>query len=70
MCHIYCICIFILMHYSLVKANGEEGPKIEAFMLLKPTSDKGALREIRSICFSQEKQLMELKEDFRSEWVF
>lgn len=30
-------------------------------MLLKPTSDEGALREIRSICFSQEKQLMELK---------
>ena len=42
------------MHYSLVKANGEEGPKIEAFMLLKPTSDEGALKEIRSICFSQE----------------
>ena len=47
------------MHYSLVKANGEEGPKIETFMVLKPTSDEGALREIKSICFSQEKQLME-----------
>lgn len=53
MYHIYTICTFILMHYSLVKANGEEGPKIEALMLLKPTSDEGALREIRSICFSQ-----------------
>ena len=58
------------MHYSLLKANGEKSPKIEAFMLLKPTSDEGALREIRSICFSQEKQLMELKEAFRNEWVF
>lgn len=47
------------MHYSLVKANGEEGPKIETFMVLKPTSDEGALREIKSICFSQENQLME-----------
>ena len=43
------------MHYSLVKANGEESPKIEAFMLLKPTSDEGALKEIKSMfAFSEE----------------
>ena len=53
--HIYCICIFVLTHYSLVKVSDEEGSKIQALNLLKPMSDEGALKEIKSMfAFSEE----------------
>ena len=53
--HIYCICIFVLTHYSLVNVSDEEGSKIQALNLLKPMSDEGALKEIKSMfAFSEE----------------
>ena len=53
--HIYCICIFVLTHYSLVKMSQEEDSKIQALTLLKQILDEGALREIRSMfAFSEE----------------
>ena len=52
---IYCICIFVLTHYSLVKMSQEEDSKIQALTLLKQILDEGALREIRSMfAFSEE----------------
>lgn len=53
--HIYHIFIFVHTNYSLVKVSDEEGSKIQALNLLKPMSDEGALREIRSMfAFSEE----------------
>lgn len=43
------ICVFIFIYHSLVKVNSKEDSKIQAFILLKPTSDKGALRGISNM---------------------